>query len=118
MSVQVVGFDELHMVRGDTGDIAPIMEVEREDQPKVYDPYILQEGDTVIFRMAKNDKLILEKECYIDVENNKAILEIEPEDTKPFEPRVYTYCFELITALGKHHTFIKDARFVLEKELG
>ena len=109
--------NEIHLTRGDTAFIKPIPEIEKEDQPGKYELYELQDGDVIIFRLAVNSKTVLEKECTIDIENNKATLTLNPEDTENLEARTYYYCFELITFEGDHFTFIENARFTLGKEL-
>ena len=108
---------DIHLTRGDTAYIKPIPEVEKEDTPGVWELYELQEGDRIVFRLAVNSKVVLEKECEIDVENNKATLTLIPEDTENLEPRAYNYCFELITVADAHFTFIENARFDLGKEI-
>ena len=109
--------NEIHLTRGDTAFIKPIPEIEKEDAPGVYELYELQDGDVILFRLAINSKTVFEKECDIDVENNKATLTLNPEDTESLDARVYYYCFELVTFEGSHFTFIENARFDLGKEL-
>lgn len=109
--------NEIHLTRGDTAFIKPIPEIEKEDKPGTYELYTLEDGDEIIFRLAINSKTVFEKSCDIDVENNKAVLTLDPEDTQNLEPRTYYYCFELVTVAGNHFTFIENARFTLGKEL-
>ena len=75
---------ETYLTRADTAFIKPIIEVEDEEKPGKFDPYELQEGDRVIFRLAlnSNSPVLIEKDCVIDLENNKAVLNLVPEDTK------------------------------------
>ena len=110
---------ETYLTRGDTAFIKPIVEVEDEEKPGKFTPYEFQENDRVIFRLAlnSNSPVLVEKDCYIDLENNKAILTIDPEDTQDLEPRVYFYCMELVTETGNHFTFIENTRFTIGKEL-
>lgn len=108
---------EIYMTRGDTAYLKPNIVVEDEDIPNKFDPYEFVEGDVVNFRLANNSKLLLEKQCDIDLENNKAILTLNPEDTENLDPKVYFYCFELVTLNGGHFTFIENTRFTLGKEL-
>lgn len=110
---------ETYLTRGDTAFIKPIVEVEDEEKQGKFDPYEFQENDRVIFRLAlnSNSPVLVEKDCYIDLENNKVILTIDPEDTQDLEPRVYFYCMELVTATGNHFTFIENTRFTIGKEL-
>lgn len=112
-----VNKNEIHLTRGDTAYIKPIPEIEKEDQPGKFETYTFVDGDEVIFRLATNYQTIIEKDCFVDVENNKATLTLLPEDTENLEPKTYSYCFELITANGGHFTFIENARFTLGKEL-
>lgn len=110
---------ETYLTRADTAFIKPIIEVEDEEKSGKFDPYVLQEGDRVIFRLAlnSNSPVLIEKDCVIDLENNKAILNLVPEDTKDLEPKVYFYCMELVTATGNHFTFVENTRFTIGKEL-
>lgn len=109
--------NEIHLTRGDTAFIKPIPEIESEYNPGVFEVYTFEDGDRVVFRLAVNSKTVLEKECAINLEENKAVLTLDPEDTENLEPRVYYYCFELITSTGAHFTFVENARFSLGKEL-
>jgi hypothetical protein len=109
--------NEIHLTRGDTAFIKTIPEVENDEHPGKYELYEFQDGDVVVFRMAINSKTVFEKECFIDLEENKATLTLLPSDTEELEPRTYYYCFELITAGGAHFTYIENARFTLGKEL-
>lgn len=113
--------NEIHLTRGDTAFIKTIPEVEiidENDKPTgKWKKYEFQDGDVVVFRLAINSKTILEKECFIDLEENKATLTLLPSDTSELEPRTYYYCFELVTAGGAHFTYIENARFTLGKEL-
>lgn len=109
--------NEIHLTRGDTAFIKPIPEIEKEDKPGKFELYTFEEGDQVIFRLAVNSKTVLEKECFVDVSENKATLTLLPEDTEDLEARTYYYCFELVTSTGAHFTFIENARFTLGKEL-
>lgn len=110
---------ETYLTRGDTAFIKPIVEVEDEEKSGKFTPYEFQENDRVIFRLAlnSNSPVLVEKDCNIDLENNKAVLTIDPEDTQDLEPRVYFYCMELVTATGNHFTFIENTRFTIGKEL-
>ena len=110
---------ETYLTRADTAFIKPIIEVEDGEKPGKFDPYELQEGDRVIFRLAlnSNSPVLIEKDCVIDLENNKAILNLVPEDTKDLEPKVYFYCMELVTVTGNHFTFVENTRFTIGKEL-
>ena len=100
--------NEIHLTRGDTAFINPIPEIEVMDENGKptgrWEVYELKDGDIIIFRLAVNSKTLLEKECAIDLENNKATLTLNPEDT-------------LVTIDGAHFTFIENARFSLGKEL-
>lgn len=110
--------NEIYLTRGDTAYIKPILKVEDEEKCNKYNPYEFQEGDTIIFRLANNNSdILIEKNCVIDLENNKATLTLLPSDTENLDPKVYFYCFELVTATDDHFTFVENARFTLGKEL-
>ncbi len=64
-----------------------------------------------------NSPLLIEKDCYIDLENNTATLTLDPEDTENLDPKVYFYCMELVTVTGNHFTFVENTRFTLGKEM-
>ncbi len=110
---------EIHLTRGDTAFIEPIVEIEDKEKKGKFDPYTFQDGDRVIFRMALNvnSPLLIEKDCYIDLENNTATLTLDPEDTENLDPKVYFYCMELVTVTGNHFTFVENTRFTLGKEM-
>lgn len=110
---------EIHLTRGDTAFIEPIVEIEDKEKKGKFDPYEYQDGDRVIFRLALNvnSPLLIEKDCYIDLENNTATLTLNPEDTIGLEPKVYFYCMELVTAADNHFTFIENTRFTIGKEM-
>lgn len=110
---------EIHLTRGDTAFIEPIVEIEDKEKKGKFDPYEYQDGDRVIFRLALNvnSPLLIEKDCYIDLENNTATLTLNPEDTIGLEPKVYFYCMELVTVTDNHFTFIENTRFTIGKEM-
>lgn len=109
----------IYLTRADSGTIQVIPKTKTEEGE--YQPYILQEGDRIIFRLKyKADdsyEVICEKECEIDLESNKAILHLVPEDTKTCAFKEHRYEFELITASDFHDTFIENQQFTIGKEL-
>ena len=104
----------IYLTRGDTAEISVTANLDTGD------PYTFATGDVVIFRMGLKPgrDVALEKQCTVDVEENKAVLYLNPEDTAHMEFKVYRYEFELICAEdGGHYTFIVDQPFEVGKEI-
>ncbi|MBO7732748.1 MAG: hypothetical protein J6S67_09355 [Methanobrevibacter sp.] len=77
--------------------------------------YVLTEGDSAVFRI-KFGHTLVELECTLNLETNKIVANITPNDTKDFNPGIYRYEAELITSFGFHYTFIADQTFILGQE--
>lgn len=111
--------NKIYLTRADSAKIQAIPKVKDEHGERV--PYTFEQGDRIFFRLKKKaDDLIhvvCEKECVMDYDNNKAVLHIEPEDTKTCEFKEYRYEFELITFDDFHCTFIENQPFTIGKEL-
>ena len=86
--------------------------------------YVPQEGDTVRFAM-KNKSMNLYKTEYSDPEpllvktipTDTLILQLDPEDTKPFGFGDYVYDIELTYADGTVDTFITEATLTIAPEV-
>ena len=104
---------ETYLTRGDTAFIKPIVEVEDEEKPGKFTPYEFQENDRVIFRLAlnSNSPVLVEKDCYIDLENNKAVLTINPEDTQDQQQK------QLFDSLLQNQLPYKQLILSMRKEL-
>ena len=104
----------IYLTRGDTAEISVTATLDDGT------PYEFANGDIIIFRMGlkPGQDIALEKECIVDTENNKAVLMLEPDDTKNMKFKVYRYEFELICAEDEgHYTFIVDQPFEIGKEI-
>lgn len=104
----------IYLTRGDTGEISVTATLDTGD------PYEFQDGDRVYFRIGlkPGQDVALEKECTVDVEENKAVLYLEPDDTSELQFKTYRYEFELLCAEdGGHYTFIVDQPFEIGKEI-
>ena len=77
--------------------------------------YVLTEGDSAVFRI-KFGHTLVELQCTLNLETNKIVANITPNDTKDFNPGIYRYEAELITSFGFHYTFIADQTFILGQE--
>lgn len=77
--------------------------------------YVLTEGDRAVFRI-KFGHTLVELDCTLNLETNKIVANITPNDTKDFNPGIYRYEAELITSFGFHYTFIADQTFILGQE--
>ena len=105
---------DIYLTRCDSAEIA--VSITKNDGSD----YTLEAGDKVIFRLALDagKPVDVEKECTIDVENNKAILTLVPADTRGLKFKTYRYEFELLRgADDTHYTFIVDQPFTIGKEL-
>lgn len=109
----------IYMTRSDSGIIQVIPKVKDEHGERI--PYTLEDGDSIIFRLKRKAEdsiqVHCEKACDIDLENNKAILKLDPEDTEACEFKEYRYEFELITSDDFHSTFIENKPFTIGREL-
>lgn len=99
------------MTRGDT------FTAEVEIYKKNGDPYECQEGDRVRFAMKSRNKngcgqVLMIKEIPIST----LILQLDPEDTEPFDYGTYGYDIELTQANGVVDTFIAEATIELRWE--
>lgn len=110
---------DIYMTRGDSGVIQVIPKVKDANNERVC--YTFEDGDRVIFRLKlkaeDSSAIICEKDCIIDLENNKAFLKLVPEDTEHCEFKKHRYEFELVTSDDFHCTFIEDQPFTIGKEL-
>lgn len=109
----------IYLTRGDSARIQAVPKIKDQYGERV--PYILEDGDVIIFRLKRkaDDSYtpVVEKECLIDIENNKAVIYLQPEDTDSCEFKEYRYEFELITHDDFHCTFIENQPFTIGKEL-
>ena len=91
------------------------------------EPYTLQDGDEVSFAVKRN-KLKSDRSDYIDDEplilknlelndEDKLILQLDPEDTKPLAFDTYVYDIEIKFSDGAVYTVIKKAVFKLTEEV-
>lgn len=107
---------DIAITRGDTGKVR--VEVIVDDEH--YDP---KPGDIVRFSLKKNVFSGEKYKHYVDPEpliekiipNDTLVLEIEPEDTKPYDFGLYAYNLELIWEDGTVDTFVK-AKFRITEE--
>lgn len=113
----------IYLTRGDSARIQAIPKVKTDDGQggTIRVPYELEDGDAVIFRLKRKAEDSVEpicvKNCLIDLDNNKAVLKLEPEDTQNCEFKEYRYEFELVTHDDFHATFIENKPFTIGKEL-
>lgn len=78
------------------------------------------EGDTVVFTVKKevyDEKKVIQKTVTAFTENGKAIVFIDPEDTKEKECGLYKYDVQLRTKSGIVVTIVKPGLFVLDWEV-
>ncbi len=86
------------------------------------DPYILEEGDRVLFTVKnRNDETVIQKVLtdadYSDVEDDSLNCELAPSDTSDLPTGEYKYDCLLLTADGQAITFI-FSRFILTEAIG
>lgn len=112
----LINGQSIYLTRGDNAEISvtakTLIGTTEED-------YEFQEGDRVIFRIGlkPGQDVALAKECVVDLEENVAVLYLEPDDTWGLQFKVYRYEFELVTAGDEHYTFIVDQPFEVGKEI-
>jgi len=103
------------LTRGDTASIQPIPTVIATGRP-----YVFQSGDVVKFRIRRLPdcgEIELEKDCFIDLENNICTLTLHPEDTEGLQMTEYRYEFELVDTDGAKYRFVANQKFIVGKEL-
>lgn len=109
--------NEIRMTRGDTLRVLVTMKRDNED----YTPVA---GDEVRFalkrpKMTSGNKEYVDQDPLIlkDIPIADMILELEPEDTKPFSFGEYVYDIQITFADGTVDTFITSTPFVLTPEV-
>ena len=113
-----VNNNKITMTRGDSGRLLVTPKVDEEDYTPV-------SGDTMKFYLKtprmnakeseyKDPVPLIEK----DIPISTMILNLEPEDTKPFGFGEYVYDIELTFANGLVDTFINNETFILAPEVG
>ena len=102
----------LYMIRGDTESISISCKKEGESY--------LDNGDTLYFTVKKSTKtkdILLQKIIKAFTEDNRAIIEIEPSDTKNLEFGSYRYDIQLTKFNGEVKTIVIPSNFVIEGEV-
>ena len=111
------GQDNMWMTRGDTLYIDVKKLKYRDDEGQIKD-YEFVTGDKVYFRLKVNDGLVVEKQFSVDLEENKASLELVPSDTESLtNGAIYNYEIEVVTADSKHFTIKENKKFTIGTEL-
>lgn len=103
----------LSMIRGDTEAIT----VSCTDQDNIKIPFV--PGDTVYFTVKLNTGTatkLISKVITVFTEGN-AVIDIEPEDTKDLQYKVYKYDIQLVSQLGRVTTLVAPALFSIEPEI-
>lgn len=116
MSSKISG-TSISLTRGDT--LRVLINIFRGNQP-----YIPVQGDTVRFALKRN-LMNSKRTAYKDIEPlimkeipiDTMILELEPEDTKPFDFGTYVYDIQITFSDGTVDTFITEAIFKLTPEV-
>jgi len=110
---------QIYLTRADSARIKVVPTTKDEHGEKV--PYTLEDGDRIIFRLKRKAEdtyeVVCTKDCILDVQNNQAVLYLEPDDTKTCEFKEYRYECELVTHDDFHSTFIENQPFTIGKEL-
>lgn len=109
----IVRGQEIYLTRGDNAELS--ITATNDDGTD----YEFQTGDRVIFRIGlkPGQDVALQKECVVNLEDNVAVLYLEPDDTWGLQFKVYRYECELITVNDEHYTFIVDQPFEVGKEI-
>jgi len=115
--VKVVRDNGIEMTRGDSLRLKVSMTVGGA-------PYIPETGDVIRFAL-KREKMDGMRTRFVDDEplvlknipTDTMMLELDPEDTKPYEFGDYVYDIQITRADGFVSTFIADARLTLCREV-
>lgn len=108
-----IDVNDIEIVQGNTAEI-DITPLEDDDTP-----VIMQSGDKVIFTVALGRKTYIKKELTAAMQNEDGSLTLmlNPEDTMTMPPIDYEYDCLFIYADGSSYTFIKAAKFTVEKAI-
>jgi hypothetical protein len=105
---------EMYMTRGDNETIT----LELYDQDDVKIPLI--EGDKVYFTVktsTQTSNIIFQKIAQTFTEDDEAVFDIVPEDTKDLRYGDYVYDIQLTTVSGRVITIIRPSKFVIGSEV-
>lgn len=109
--------DNLWLTRGDTLYL-DVKNLKYKDEEGRTQDYQFENGDNVYFRLKINTETVIEKAFVVDVEENKATLELFPADTENLgNNMVYRYEVEVVTADDKHFTIKENKQFTIGTEL-
>ena len=116
MSSKISG-TSITLTRGDT--LRVLINIFKDGQP-----YIPEQGDSVRFALKRNIMNSKRTE-YKDIEPlilknipiDTMLLELEPQDTKPFDFGNYVYDIQITFEDGTVDTFITEASFILTPEV-
>lgn len=108
-----IDVNDIEIVQGNTAEI-DITPLEDDDTP-----VIMQDGDKVIFTVALGRKTYIKKELTAAMQNEDGSLTLmlNPEDTMSMPPIDYEYDCLFIFADGNPYTFIKKAKFTVDKAI-
>lgn len=109
----VIKDTDITMIRGDSETI--IVAVKDVNENKIE----LENGDTIYLTIKghpRDEKKILQKIITI-FDEGKAIIEIEPEDTKHCKFKDYFYDIQLTDKNGRVTTIIPPSKFTIESEV-
>lgn len=113
MSLKVGNDYTLSMVKGDDDTLNIKLKYKGTTTP-----YVFKEGERVTFNMRQlpgvGDEL--EKECVIDLVENKAVLTLEGDDTKDLMATEYAYWLKFYSQDSKRNTFLAKKKFILIDE--
>lgn len=80
---------------------------------------LFSDGDIIYFTIKENTKTeikILQK-IITDFTDGKAIIEINPSDTKPLKYQTYVYDVEWVNSVGRVTTIVPPSKFVISDEV-
>ena len=112
----VIDGQHIHMTRGDAGYIDLLPRI-KDPRTGAYVERILEEGDSMVFKMRINDEVVLTKTCDIDLERNVAQLTFLPSDTENLEFKTYFYEIRFISAHNEPYTCVEWQKFTIGKEV-
>lgn len=107
---------DITLTRGNTAELSVLPK--NEDST----PYMLVEGDTVLFTVKNHvGKALVQKivnSTEQDAETGELPVILSPADTINLAPQAYTYDVVLVTAVGDAYTFIPLSAFVITTAIG
>ena len=114
---RINGDNSMEIIRGDTGSFE--LTVKEKDEEGAEVPYVLAEGDIVIFTVKKTtkDAAIVIQKVGTAASESTVLFTIDPEDTEELKYGRYYYDIEFDRYDGYVDTIVPPATFTVREEV-